>query len=373
MVDKQPPSGPPVGEYLELTDGLTPATDDLTVTDNPTQIHVPGHNWLQIYKRSMKRQSQERDAEREREAAQIEAHWALPQPFDPDFSLKQYEESPEYEPNRELDRRDREASRQRAEAEEETGPVGSAHTKTRPASHSALPEIGPVAIGERQAKFYASLKSAEAVTGVPVSLAGAMWCNESRFGTLGASPSGCQGDAQFCRGTWAAVIKQYGDKIPGMEKYAAGLRDGSIKIDDAGLQAMRKDAVASAYGMDFYIAQIGKDIKIDPKDPKNARVFYAAYTVGPGNARKMVDADAANDNRAAATMFPKEAGWNPMFFAKGQASSSQALNTYESVMDRSLKAFNQQIVAKLDTAPSVTLAATTPVKSQPLHAAPSLS
>jgi hypothetical protein len=228
--------------------------------------------------------------------------------------------------------------------------------------------IGAVAIGERQKVFHSVLPDVEKTTGVPARLVGAFWGNESGFGKNLVSPTNCLGDGQFTRRTWAAMIKQYGDRIPGMEQYAADLRSGKIQGNDPELQKMRMDPKASAYAMGFYINEVARELKVDPKDEKNWGVIYAGYNVGPGNARKLVNNQ--DSNTSAMNMLGDVAKNNPMFYDKGRATPAQAVANYNVVILQSAKNFDQKVAAKLGTD---TVVARADTKQEPISAASAVS
>ncbi|MDB5491220.1 MAG: hypothetical protein JWO78_1069 [Micavibrio sp.] len=269
-----------------------------------------------------------------------------PEPYESDFSLDQYAKHQKYKAYRDMDDRDREI----ADSYNSGKNVGNAgrgpgwHADPRTAATIALGAIGAVEIGRRQKEFYNTLPDVEKATGVPARLIGAFWHNESSFGKNLVSPTNCLGDGQFTRGTWAATIRQYGDRIPGMEQMAADLRSGKIKPDNEALQAKRLETKTAAYAMGFYIGELGRDLKVDVKNENNWNLLYAGYNVGPGSVRKLKNN--LDNNAPAMELLGSVAQHNPMFF-KGGASSAQALSNYDAVIMRSAKAFDTQIVAKL--------------------------
>jgi hypothetical protein len=257
----------------------------------------------------------------------------LLKPFNPNFNLDLYEQDKDFEENRRLDEEDR------------------LDQSCRRPDNTPAPTIGRVqstSIGERQREFYSNLPDVQATTGAPVKLVGAMWAIESRFGNNTLSPTGCQGDMQFTRGTFAAMIEQYGDQIPGMESYAIALRNKTIGKHDPELQKFRNDPTVAGYASGFYMAEIAKTLKIDINDEKNWKYIYAAYNVGPSSVRKL-QANAGNDV-SAQDLLGKVAIVNPMFYGGGKATSAQALANYQIAVENGAKAFDKLIVAKLDPA-----------------------
>ena len=96
---------------------------------------------------------------------------------------------------------------------------------------------------------------------------------------------------QFTRGTFAAMVKEYGDRIPGMEKYAEGLRNGSVKANDAGLQAMRYDQKVAGYAAGgIQDAGVFADQAVSGEDVECcAAKVYAAGDVGKRSDLHQID------------------------------------------------------------------------------------
>lgn len=274
----------------------------------------------------------------------------VPKPAEADFNLSTYEKDAKYKANRDLDHEDRHSSFLHNKAGKYVGNAGRGAGIA--AATVGIGLVGAVTIGERQHEFYQNMDNVSKVTGAPVKLMGAMWGIESSFSKNQTSPSGCQGPAQFTRGTFAAMIRQYGDHIPGMEQYAVGLRNGTISPKDANLQAMRNDQKVAGYAMGFYLQELAKDMKVDINDPNNWGKLYAAYNVGPANAKTLARNEGNNVNAAA--LIGSAATWNPAFFVNN-ATPAQAQKNYQTAISNGIQSFDTKIVAKIDPAAPQTI------------------
>lgn len=337
MVDKRKDTDLPVIEAHDLDE------------DSDQNLISSARDLSKMQLRNKKNQTRETDQELAFDDLMNQIHsqesifsWA--KPYDSNFDLDKYAKSDDYKSYRDMDYDDnlyagcyRDGGRSRG--------LGIGGRAAATGATIALGTMSAVEIGKRQREFHSVLPDVEKTTGVPARLVGAFWGNESGFGKNLVSPTNCLGDGQFTRGTWAATIKQYGDRIPGMEKYAEGLRNGTIKPSDEGLQKMRLDSKASAYAMGFYINEVARTLKLDPTDEKNWKYIYAGYTVGPGSARTLMANQ--NSNGSAMEMLGSVARNNPMFYDKGRATPAQAVANYDVVIMRSAKAFDLHITNKI--------------------------
>lgn len=204
-------------------------------------------------------------------------------------------------------------------------------------------------IGERQRTVAATIPQAADAAGVSPDMMRGLWGVESGFGKGRLSSTGCLGDWQFTKGTWAFIIEKYGDQIPSeaARAYAGMLKEGAIKKNDAGLQALRDDPVVSTYAAAFYGKDIARGLSIDPKDPSNYGKIYAAYNVGPASLKKLMDLEKDSPMANAKTALGYVADVNPMFYRNG-ATASQALANYQGAVETRLKDYNRLFG---DTAP----------------------
>ncbi len=202
--------------------------------------------------------------------------------------------------------------------------------------------IGEIDVGTRQQMVIENLNGAAAAAGISPDLLAGVWGIETRFGTHETliSASGCAGDFQFTRRTFASMIDKHGDEIARQldgqisGDVAAALRSGNWDIATEWGTDLRFHPAVSAHASAFYLGEVAAHLGVDPMQEENFGAVFAGYNVGPGNADKLLAMHNAGSGQSAAAKIGDPAGWNPKFF-ENNATGTEALSRYQShVMTR---------------------------------------
>lgn len=199
-------------------------------------------------------------------------------------------------------------------------------------------------VDDRQTAIVMTIPLAAEAAGVSPHLMKGMWGVESSFGTNLVSGTGCEGDWQFSQGTWDTIMERYGDKIVEQikEDYPDRAADIAANHSRAGtLNEYQYDPIVSTYAAAFLMKDDAKTMGIDPTKRQNWGMTYAAYNVGSGNARKLVQMEAHGDQRAAMGVIGSAARHNPMFY-KGGANAHLTLTRYDSKVEQRLVQYQQK-------------------------------
>ncbi len=218
-----------------------------------------------------------------------------------------------------------------------------------------------IELGDRQKAVMSVLDDAANRAGVSKDLMTGLWGVESGFGKNRLSPSGCLGDFQFTKSTFASVIKTHGSEIAAglrakgneylavrIENHSQSLKSGHLsEAGKADLQTLRDEPRVATYAAAFYAKDVARDLKVDPTQEKNWGIIYAGYNIGPGNADKLDGSLAHVPNVKGA--LGSVAAWNPKFFKNG-ATGTEALQNYQNSITQNLVSFNKAVAAKTPTA-----------------------
>lgn len=207
-------------------------------------------------------------------------------------------------------------------------------------------------LGDRQKAVMSVMDDAAKSAGISENLLSGIWGIESHFGKSLTSPTGCTGDFQFTKGTWASMIKGKGGEIANrleltghheeaekVRQMAEGLKNGSIKTNDAGLQAMRNDPRISTYAAAYYLKDVANSVHADAKAESSFGLIYAGYNIGPGGARKL-QGELAHSNALSGLGYV--AAVNPQFF-KNNATGEQALANYQATVMSFVHSYDKNV------------------------------
>lgn len=198
-------------------------------------------------------------------------------------------------------------------------------------------------LADRRRAVMSVLDDAAHSAGIPRDLLGGIWGKESSYGKSLTSPTGCEGDFQFLSSTWVNMIRDDGAKIAArlratghadeaaaVENYQKGLRNHTIRRDDAGLLALRDDPYISTYAAAYLIKDTARAVHADPHNKAQWGDIYAGYNVGPTAARqlrgKLADVENCKEHLGVA------AKANPAFFVN-RATGTEALQRYQNSME----------------------------------------
>jgi hypothetical protein len=170
------------------------------------------------------------------------------------------------------------------------------------------------------AEVQTAITNAAATAGVDPGYMMAMGAQESSFNpNAKAGTSSAKGLYQFTNGTWAAMVKKYGDQ------YGIGMNDQFDPQKNALMGAMfTKDN-----------AQTLKSKGLDT----DASSLYAAHFLGAGGAAKMLSARKNNPNASAADLMPDAARANPNVFYNKDGTAK--------TLDEVYGFFNKQVASKV--------------------------
>ena len=239
------------------------------------------------------------------------------------------------------------------------GVGASGHSAKGGHSTLAFSDMGHIAIGEKQNRVNDVLADAAKSAGVSLNTMHGIWFVESRFSTIKeVSSTGCSGAFQFTRGTWAEEMLKHGDEIAARLqakgftedaaialKYHQALVNKDIKVSDAGLQSQRFNGHIAAYASAYYIADIAHRNHIDAGNEKEGGKLYAAYNVGEGSLRQLVNLAEAGNGSNAMDVLGRVARLNPMFY-QGGATGSEALANYQAAIDNGNRQYSKAFDSK---------------------------
>lgn len=216
----------------------------------------------------------------------------------------------------------------------------------------AFGDMGRIAVGEKQQRVNDVIGDAAQAAGVNLNTMRGIWHVETKFSTLKeVSSTGCSGAFQFTKGTWAEMMLKHGDEIAvrlnaqGYKddaaialKYHNALRNKEIRVSDAGLQSQRFNGHIATYASAYYISDIAKRNGINAMNQNEGGKLYAAYNVGEGALRKLMNLDNNDSGASAMSALGRVAQLNPMFYRNG-ATAGDALANYQAAMDNGIKQY----------------------------------
>ncbi|MBI4030346.1 MAG: hypothetical protein HY370_01595 [Proteobacteria bacterium] len=198
---------------------------------------------------------------------------------------------------------------------------------------------------------------ASELTGINKKTLGGIWQIESGCGEKIVSASNCMGSWQFNQRTFAAALGQHGKEVAAqlrtqgldnlarqVEEYSADMKEavknGRIwggkntdpKVFDEKMQALRMDPRVSTLLAANVYRDNAKILHLDPNDPANAGILYAAYNLGVGNVKKLVGSF-ANDPDAMAKIGPT-AAFNKSYFVEKDRDGSVHNLTGREVLEK---------------------------------------
>lgn len=207
------------------------------------------------------------------------------------------------------------------------------------------------------------MNTASELTGINKKILGGVWKTESGCGEKIVSASNCMGSWQFNQRTFASTLGQHGKEVAAqlrvqgldnlasqVEKYSENMKEavkngriwGGKNTDpgvfDEKMQALRMDPRVST----LLAANLHKDnariLHLDPNNPANAGILYAAYNLGVGNVKKLLG-PLANDPEAMTKIGPT-AIFNKSYFIEKDRDGTVHNLTGKEVLDKYTRKMN---------------------------------
>ncbi|WP_435641237.1 hypothetical protein [Micavibrio aeruginosavorus] len=210
------------------------------------------------------------------------------------------------------------------------------------------PQSLPNDLTDRQTRVMSVLPDAAAASGVAPELLVGMWGRESEFSTHDTmtSHTGVKGDFQVSRDAVVETLAKNGDEIAkrleaqGLEKQAAKIEKIHDKAKDMDgpeirsyaknnsrlIDSLRETPEAATYTAAYYSKDIAQKLDVDPAEPESFPIVYAGYNIGPGNAQKLQNGEAAS-------------GWevNANKGLAGNKSADKQISSYEKAIEKKLE------------------------------------